>query len=111
VKDPDDLTDSYESAYAAGRQDGYNDDGRTDRWADLLAVFRAIRILVAEDGQAITLDLSAVSGQYGVRSMILYRDADDVWFHGPSGVSGPLSEVVIGIAWSYARFPDNGGES
>ncbi len=103
---PDDLNDSYEAAYAAGKRDGYN-EGRTDRNADLLTVFRAIKLFVAGDGDTITVDVSAVANPHGVHAWLIEREApgSDVWHHYPSGVSGTLSEVLIGLVWSYARMP------
>lgn len=76
--------------------------------SDLLHVFRSLGLRIASDGATVTVDLSAVASQHGVRSMLIERDApdSDVWHHYPSGVSGSLAEILIGIAWSYLRHPD-----
>ena len=109
--EPDDLADAYESAYAAGKIDGYN-EGRTDRHmpedSSLLTTFRSINLDVAGDGATVVVDTSALAGPHGVRRLLVEREAadSDVWHHYPSGVSGSLSEVLVGIAWSYVRQPD-----
>lgn len=104
--DRDDALAEVDAAYMAGRQDGYN-DGRTDRWADLLAVFRALNLIVAGDGATIAVDVSAIAGPHGAHRLLIEREApeSDVWHHYPSGVSGSLAEILIGVAWSYVRFP------
>lgn len=101
---PEDLDDAYDAAYTAGRVDGYN-DGRTDRNADLLVAFRSTKLRVAGDGATVTVDVSSLAAPNGVHALLIERDGpeSDEWHHYPSGVSGPLAEILIGVVWSYMR--------
>lgn len=79
--------------------------------SELVHAFRRLKLRIAGDGSTVTVDTSAVANPHGVHCLLIERDApdSDLWHHYPSGVSGPLAEILIGIAWSYVRFPDDDG--
>lgn len=74
---------------------------------DLLSALRALKIHVV-DAECVNVDVSALASPNGVPVWQLDRDAydRDIWHHGPAGTSGPLAEMLAGIAWCYVRFPD-----
>lgn len=79
--------------------------------SDLVAVFRKLKLRIAGDGATVTVDTSAVAAPNGVHCLLIERESDggDLWHHYPSGVSGSLAEILIGVAWGYARFPGDDG--
>jgi len=74
-------------------QDGYD-------WSKLLLALSELKVYGGEDGHGLIVNMSAIAPEFYPTAAVLEPGPDGWWSHGPSGVAGPLFEVLCSITLS-----------